>query len=79
MEEVSQVCAKVQIQCIKAPCNPVLQTFGNLCTMKANKLATFLYTGVCKDASTSGITGTLPLSSANCTGDTYGYGNCPIK
>ncbi|MEI6673261.1 MAG: hypothetical protein WCL02_08350 [bacterium] len=45
--EYVPVCASVQVQCIKAPCPPVEQTFGNKCTMNANKSATFLYDGEC--------------------------------
>jgi len=45
--EYAPVCASVAVQCIKAPCNPVEQTFGNRCTMNANKLATFLHEGEC--------------------------------
>lgn len=46
--EYAPVCAKVQIQCIKAPCEPIEQTFSNRCMMDANKLATFLYEWECK-------------------------------
>jgi hypothetical protein len=46
--EYSPVCAKVAIQCIKAPCEPIEQTFGNKCQMNANKLATYLHDGECK-------------------------------
>lgn len=45
--EYAPVCASVAVQCIKAPCEPVEQTFGNRCTMNANKLATFLYDWEC--------------------------------
>lgn len=45
--EYAPVCAKVNVQCIKAPCEPIEQTFGNRCMMEANKLATFLYEGEC--------------------------------
>ena len=38
-----------EIQCIKAPCEPIEQTFGNKCAMEANKLATFLHDGECKE------------------------------
>lgn len=41
------VCASVAIQCIKAPCNPVQQTFSNRCVMEQNKLATFVHDGEC--------------------------------
>ncbi len=46
--EYAPVCAEVQVQCIKAPCPPIQQTFGNKCQMNANKLAKFLYEGECK-------------------------------
>jgi hypothetical protein len=45
--EYAPVCASVAIQCIKAPCDPVEQTFGNRCQMNANKLATFLHEWEC--------------------------------
>jgi len=41
------VCASVQVECIKAPCPPVEQTFSNTCVMNQNKLATFLHDGEC--------------------------------
>ncbi len=46
--EYAPVCASVAVQCIKAPCDPVEQTFGNRCMMNANKLATYLHDGECK-------------------------------
>ena len=51
--EFAPVCAEVQIQCIKAPCDPILQTFSNKCQMLQNKLAKFLYEGQCKDEATN--------------------------
>lgn len=45
--DYTPVCAEVQVQCIKAPCPPIKETFGNKCQMDANKLATFLYTWEC--------------------------------
>jgi len=44
------VCASVAIQCIKAPCNPVQQTFSNRCVMEQNKLTTFVHDGECGSA-----------------------------
>jgi hypothetical protein len=38
--EYAPVCAEVQVQCIKAPCHSIQQTFGNKCMMEANSLAT---------------------------------------
>jgi len=44
--EYAPVCGEVQVQCIKAPCNPVQQTFSNEC--KLNKAgAKFVHEGVC--------------------------------
>jgi len=45
--EYAPVCASVAIQCIKAPCDPVEQTFWNRCQMNANTLATFLHEWEC--------------------------------
>jgi len=42
------VCASVAVQCIKAPCPPIEQTFGNACMMNANSLASFLHDGECE-------------------------------
>lgn len=36
--EYAPVCAQVQVQCIKAPCNPMLQTFSNTCMAWENKI-----------------------------------------
>lgn len=46
--EYAPVCASVAVQCITAPCPAVEQTFGNMCMMNANKLATFLHDGECE-------------------------------
>lgn len=46
--EYAPVCAKINIQCIKAPCKPIEQTYWNRCIMEQNKLATFLYNWECK-------------------------------
>jgi hypothetical protein len=46
------VCGEVQVQCIKAPCPPIKQTFGNQCALDANKLAKFLYEGECTQETT---------------------------
>lgn len=45
--DYTPVCGLVQIQCIKAPCLPVEQTFSNKCVMGGNKLALFLHNGEC--------------------------------
>lgn len=36
--EYAPVCAEVQVQCIKAPCYPVKQTFGNTCSAWDNPI-----------------------------------------
>lgn len=46
-KEYMPVCAEIQVQCIKAPCNPIKQTFSNKCEMENNSLATFLHNGEC--------------------------------
>jgi putative hemolysin len=45
--EYAPVCASVQVQCIKAPCPPIQQTFWNKCQMNANTQATFLHEWEC--------------------------------
>ena len=42
--EYAPVCAEVQVECVRAPCLPIKETFGNRCQMNANKKASFLYT-----------------------------------
>lgn len=42
--EYNPVCAELQVQCIKAPCNPVQQTFSNSCMAGDNPI---LYHGQC--------------------------------
>lgn len=42
------VCAKVEIQCIKAPCNPIQQTFSNSCNACKNSLVKSYVVGECQ-------------------------------
>ncbi len=42
------VCARVNIQCIKAPCNPIEQTFSNNCEACHNGLVESYSEGECK-------------------------------
>lgn len=42
------VCATVQIQCIKAPCYPIEQTFSNPCEACRNSLVETYTEGECK-------------------------------
>jgi hypothetical protein len=46
--EYNPVCGSVQVDCIRAPCPPIPETFSNICELKASPRATFLYGGVCK-------------------------------
>ena len=46
--DYTPVCASVQVQCIKAPCPPIPETFGNACMMHANTNTTYLYDWECK-------------------------------
>lgn len=46
--EYAPVCAKVQVQCIRAPCYPAYQTFSNTCVMSQSSLAVFAHNGECK-------------------------------
>ncbi|MCK6462417.1 MAG: hypothetical protein L6Q29_01180 [Candidatus Pacebacteria bacterium] len=42
------VCATVNIQCIKAPCEPIKQTFGNSCEACRNSLVNSYIEGECE-------------------------------
>lgn len=46
--DYTPVCATVEIQCIKAPCNPIQQTFSNSCNACANPLVNAYKAGECK-------------------------------
>lgn len=48
--DYTPVCAKVQVQCIMAPCNPVYETFSNKCEMGNNSLATYAYDWECSSS-----------------------------
>ena len=45
--EYRPICGEVRIQCIRAPCDPIQQTFPNKCLLEKSK-AIFLYNGECK-------------------------------
>jgi len=47
--EYMPVCGSVQVQCIKAPCYPIFETFSNKCVLGNNKSAKFAYSGECKE------------------------------
>lgn len=44
-KEFQPVCAKVQVQCIKAPCDAVMETYSNGCEACNNPLVTSYLTG----------------------------------
>jgi hypothetical protein len=48
IEIYDPVCAKVNIQCIKAPCDPVFETFSNSCFACINSLVEYYIKGECK-------------------------------
>lgn len=50
--EYAPVCAKVQVQCIRAPCYPIYETFSNSCVMSQNSQATLVHNGECKSSET---------------------------
>jgi hypothetical protein len=45
--DYSPVCATVAIQCIKAPCDPIQQTFSNSCNACKNPLVNSYLVGAC--------------------------------
>jgi len=47
IEIYDPVCAKVNIQCIKAPCNPIYETFSNSCIACHNQLVESYVKGEC--------------------------------
>ncbi len=46
-KEYRPICGMKYVVCIKAPCDPVYQTYGNRCTMESDG-ATFRYEGECR-------------------------------
>ena len=46
--DYTPVCATVEIQCIKAPCNPIQQTFSNSCNACKNSLVKSYVVGECQ-------------------------------
>jgi len=45
--EYTPVCAAKTVQCITAPCNPIAQTYPNVCMLNADETATYLFDGEC--------------------------------
>lgn len=46
-KEYMPVCGEVVVQCFAAPCPALKETFGNMCMLKSQSNATFLYTWAC--------------------------------
>lgn len=46
--EYAPVCGSKQVQCIKAPCDPIKKTYSNMCMMNADG-ASFVSQGECTD------------------------------
>lgn len=53
IEIYQPVCATVQIQCIKAPCDPIQQTFPNACNACKNSLVKSYVAGECQESKAS--------------------------
>ena len=41
------VCGLKQIECVMAPCEPLLVTYSDICALQADTQATFLHEGPC--------------------------------
>lgn len=54
------VCGTVQIQCIKAPCYPITQTFSNACVACHNSLVSSYTLGSCANEGKTACPGTCP-------------------
>jgi hypothetical protein len=52
--EYAPVCAAKQVQCVRAPCYPVYQTYGNSCTA-ANDDAAVIHQGECTATETGPV------------------------
>lgn len=72
-KEYVPVCGQVQVQCIRAPCPPIMMTFSNKCEACANSLTISYTEGACKDdkeAQCISIGGTYIPEGNECTGIT---------
>lgn len=49
--EYAPVCGSKQVQCIKAPCDPIIKTYGNICQLNADG-ATFVSSWECLNTNT---------------------------
>ena len=51
-QEYMPVCGQVQVQCIRAPCPPIMQTFSNKCEACANNFTISYTEGACAEVQT---------------------------
>ena len=73
------VCAKVNIQCIKAPCYPILETFSNSCEACKNSLVENYTKGACEqNQEQQNGNGILPYDSGVRGQVTLGP-TCPVE
>lgn len=70
------VCGAKEVQCIKAPCYPVYQTYGNSCVLGAEG-ATFVHDGECTAAETGPVKGEVTYTPpAHCVAWFDGCNQC---
>jgi hypothetical protein len=66
-KEYMPVCGQVQVQCIRAPCDLVKQTFGNKCEACANSLTISYTKGACEENNAAGGTVLAGSNEEQCT------------
>lgn len=70
------VCGAKEVQCIKAPCYPVYQTYGNSCVLGAEG-AVFVHAGECTAADTGPLKGSTTYTPpAQCVAWFDGCNQC---
>ncbi len=72
------VCGAKQVQCVAAPCYPVYHTYGNSCTLAAEK-GTFIHEGECTADETGPVKPAMEenyVPPANCTAWFDGCNSC---
>lgn len=45
--EYAPVCAKVEVQCVRAPCYPIYHTYSNTCMMSSESTAKMVHSDAC--------------------------------
>ncbi len=71
------VCAAKQVQCVRAPCNPVYQTYGNACMASADE-AVIVHTGECTGNEGVSTDPKPYVPPTGCTAWFDGCNNCSI-